>query len=103
MDRYGVRWTITDRSTQSRRTMLDEKSYTCADFYPLAANNLTHAAFLFAIWRGRRKFGPSARCIRLDVQAELADGATFEADLIRGSERELYRFTVLSSQSSNSQ
>ena len=77
--------------------MADDKTYTCSGFYPIAAHNLMHAAFLYAIWKARRKFGPGASCIRLDKQAELTEGATFEADLTNpnGSLRELYRFTVL--------
>ena len=61
------------------------------------AHNLMHAAFLFALWMARRKFGPQAACTRLDLQVESADGATFEAALSAhgGSLRELHRFTVL--------
>jgi len=79
-------------------TVADEKSYISPGFLPIAAHNLMHAAFLFAIWKARRTFGPGATCARLDLQVELTEGATFEADFInpnRGSRRELSRFSVL--------
>ena len=78
--------------------MAECKTYICAGFYPVTAHNLMHAAFLFAIWMARRKFGPQAACTRLDLQAESAQGATFEVALTNtngGSLRELHRFTVL--------
>ena len=77
--------------------MAEYKAYICAGFYPVTAHNLMHAAFLFALWMARRKFGPQAACTRLDLQAESAQGATFEAALSAngGSLCELHRFTVL--------
>ena len=71
-------------------------SYLCPGFYPLEADNLMHAAFLFAIWKARRKFGPGGICTRLVMQTEPGpDGASFEATLTKGVISEPYRFTVL--------
>ena len=76
---------------------LDQKPvYLCAGFYPPEADNLLHAAFLFAVWKARRRFGPGAICSRLVLHTEVAaDGASFEATLTKGATSEPYRFTVL--------
>ncbi len=98
---YGVCCTGADSNTcLSLRTVADksEVSYACPGFYPIAAHNLMHAAFLFAIWKARRKFGTAGTCTRLDMLVESAEGAIFEADLIdpnRRPLREAFRFTVL--------
>lgn len=71
-------------------------SYLCPGFYPLEADNLMHAACLFAVWRARRYFGPGALCTRLVMQTEPGpDRASFEATLTKGVTSEPYRFTVL--------
>jgi hypothetical protein len=55
-------------------------SYLCEGFYPLEANDLTHAAALFALWKARRTYGPKGRCSRLNLQSVLGlRGATFKA------------------------
>ena len=41
--------------------------YLCAGFYPIEADNLLHAAFLFAVWKARRRFGPGGIFSRLMV------------------------------------
>ena len=70
--------------------------YLCAGFYPIEADNLLHAAFLFAVWKARRRFGPGGICSRLMVHAELTPYAgSFEATLAKGVIHEPYRFTVL--------
>ena len=54
--------------------------YLCEGFYPLEATDLTEAAWLFALWKARRTYGPKGRCSRLDLQTELGpSGATFKA------------------------
>ena len=76
-------------------------SYLCTGFYPIEADNLMHAAFLFAVWRARRKYGAGAKCTRLHIQIEPGpDGGTFEAHLtnrngINGTDSEPYLFTVV--------
>ena len=57
-------------------------SYVCPGFYPIAARDLAHAASLFALWKARRKLGPSASCGQLVLQEELANGAKFESGLL---------------------
>ena len=70
--------------------------YLCAGFYPIEADNLLHAAFLFAVWKARRRFGPGGIFSRLMVHAELTpDAGSFEATLTKGVTHEPYRFTVL--------
>jgi hypothetical protein len=71
-------------------------SYLCEGFYPLEANDLTHAASLFALWKARRTYGPKARCTRLDLQTELGpQGATFKAVIEAPSGSETCLLTVL--------
>jgi hypothetical protein len=71
-------------------------TYYCDGFYPLEADNLTHAAKLFAIWRARRKYGARAHCSRLELQTDLGvDGATFNAVINAPSGAEACQFTVL--------
>jgi hypothetical protein len=63
--------------------------------YPIAADNLMHAALLFALQMARRKYGPKGRCIRLDLGSELRlEGATFEASVGTPAGGEPCRFTV---------
>jgi hypothetical protein len=70
-------------------------SYHSPDFYPIEADNLMHAAFLFAVWKARRQFGPGAVCTRLVMETEPGpDGALFEASLTKGVISEPYRFRV---------
>jgi hypothetical protein len=74
--------------------------YLCEGFFPIEAQNVMHAALLFALQIARRRHGPKARCSKLDLHSELRpDGATFEAfigirqgDAIAG---ESHRFSVL--------
>jgi hypothetical protein len=70
-------------------------SYRCEGFYPLQASNMRHAALLFALWKARQKYGPNAKCSKLDLQGDLhPEGATFEALIGIPPRGELYRFTV---------
>ena len=54
-------------------------AYICAGFYPLDADDMMHAAHLFAVWKARRKYGPPAEC-KLSMQTELA--VTFGVSLV---------------------
>jgi hypothetical protein len=73
--------------------------YRCEGFAPIDAADITHAAQLFAVRIARQKYGPTGRCRRLRLHAELGSrGATFEAFLgipkgvtMTG---ETYRFSV---------
>ena len=79
-------------------------SYVCPGFYPIGARDLAHAASLFALWKARRKFGPSGRFVQLVLQEEIRGGSSFEVRLIGndGSVGEIYRFTVMVDDGSNS-
>ena len=57
----------------------DGLTYHCEDFYPLEAENLTHAAMLFAVWKARRQFGPKGHCSALLQTHQGPNGTTFEA------------------------
>jgi hypothetical protein len=58
----------------------DNVSYLCEGFYPLEAKDLMEAAWLFALWKARRTYGPNAQCSRLHLQSDWGpDGATFKA------------------------
>jgi hypothetical protein len=71
-------------------------TYYCDGFYPLEADNLAHAAGLFALWRARRKYGARGDCSRLELQTDLGvDGATFNAVINAPSGAEACTFTVL--------
>ena len=71
-------------------------SYSCEGFYPLEANDLTHAAWLFALWKARRTYGPKGQCSRLDLQTKLGpEGATFKAFIQAPSGSETCLLTVL--------
>src|SRR5271166_2123167 len=70
--------------------------YLCPGFYPLSANNLMHAAFLFAVWSARRTFGPGAMCTRLMLLTEPgSDGAIFKVSLTIGVLSKACLLTVL--------
>jgi hypothetical protein len=59
-------------------------AYLCAGFYPLAADDVIHAARLFALWKARRTYGPAADC-RLLLQTDLNEQrASFEALIAPG-------------------
>ena len=71
-------------------------TYYCEGFYPLDADNLAHAAKLFALWLARRKFGARGQCSQLELQTDLGvDGATFNAVINAPSGAEACQFTVL--------
>jgi hypothetical protein len=75
---------------------MSESTYFCNGFYPLEADNLAHAAELFALWKARRTYGPKASCRRLDLRAQLEpNGATFEAVIDAPSGSETCLLTVL--------
>jgi hypothetical protein len=70
--------------------------YLCDGFYPIEAQNVTHAGLLFALQLARRRYGPKARCTKLDLHSEFKPhSATFEAVIGGPIERETCRFTVL--------
>ena len=71
-------------------------SYRCEGFYPLLANDMKHAAMLFALWKARQKYGPKAECSKLDQHGDLrSDTGTFEAFIGIPPGGEVYRFTVV--------
>ena len=72
-------------------------SYMCPGFYPITARDLAHAALLFATWKARRKFGPSASCGQVVLQEQLKNGAKFQVRLMGQKDLpgETYRFTVV--------
>jgi hypothetical protein len=59
---------------QGLHVALDPKpAYLCACFYPIQADNLLDAAFIFAVWKARRRFEPI--CSQLPLRTEVgADG-----------------------------
>jgi hypothetical protein len=66
--------------TEARARPMSETTYFCKGFYPIQADNLAHAAKLFALWEARRTYGPKASCSRVDLRAQLQpNAATFEA------------------------
>jgi hypothetical protein len=73
-------------------------AYICAGFYPLDADDMMHAAHLFAVWQARRKYGAAAEC-KLLIQTELKqEGARFEAVIAhrdRPGLGEPFHFTVV--------
>jgi hypothetical protein len=71
--------------------------YRCEGFDPLDADDLMHAATLFALWQARRTYGLKGRCSDLKLHAELGQsGAIFEAHIDAPSRRgQTYRYTVL--------
>jgi len=70
--------------------------YLCDGFYPVEADNVVHAGLLFALQIARQKYGPMARCNRLDLRSGIApEGATFEAAAGVPPSSESYQFTVL--------
>jgi hypothetical protein len=73
-------------------------AYICAGFYPLDADDMMHAAHLFAVWQARRKYGAAAEC-KLLIQTELKqEGARFEAVIAhrdRPGLGEPFRFTIV--------
>jgi hypothetical protein len=78
--------------------------YVCPGFYPIGARDLVHAASLFALWKARRRFGPSGRFVQLVVLEQIRGGSTFEVRLIgnEGAMGEIYRFTVMVDDDPNS-
>ena len=70
--------------------------YLCDGFYPIDAQNVMHAGLLFALQLARRRYGPKARCTRLDLYSEFKPhSTTFEAVIGGPIGRETCRFTVL--------
>jgi hypothetical protein len=71
-------------------------SYLCDGFYPIHADNVMHAALLFALQMARRRYGPKGRCSRLDLQGRvMPDRATFEAIVGTPTDTKTCHFTVL--------
>ena len=70
--------------------------YCCDGFYPIQADNVMHAGLLFALQLARRRHGPRARCVRLDLHGKLEPtSATFDAVIGVPPAGEPCRFTVL--------
>jgi hypothetical protein len=71
--------------------------YLCEGFDPLDADDLMHAATLFALWKARRTYGPKGRCSEVKLHTELGkSGAIFEAQIdAPPMNGETYRYTVL--------
>lgn len=70
--------------------------YLCEGFYPIEAHNVMHAGLLFALQLARRRYGPKARCTKLDLHSEFKPhSATFEAVIGGPIGGETCRFTVL--------
>ena len=70
-----------------------ELRYLCTGFHPVEADNVVHAGLLFALQIARRKYGPLARCSKLDLQGAIRpDRATFEALAGIPPRSEPYRF-----------
>ena len=61
--------------------MADGKvQYRCEGFYPIEAHNVMHAGLLFGLQLARRRHGPKARCVKLDLHGNLEPKrATFGA------------------------
>jgi hypothetical protein len=72
----------------------DGLTYHCEGFYPLEAENLVHAALLFAVWKARRQFGPTGHCNALLQTNQGPNGATFEALIDTPSGIETCQVTV---------
>jgi hypothetical protein len=73
-----------------------KQRYLCEGFYPIEADNLMHAALLFALQLARRRHGPKAQCSRLDLRGELRpEGATFEVTVGTPTGNETCHLTVL--------
>jgi hypothetical protein len=90
-------WGFAVRESMSQHTRSESNvSYTCDGFYPLEARDLMQAAWLFALWKARRTYGPRGRCSRLHLRTELGtEGATFEAFIEAPSGSETCLLTVL--------
>jgi|SoimicMinimDraft_17_1059745.scaffolds.fasta_scaffold43066_1 hypothetical protein len=71
--------------------------YLCEGFDPLDADDLMHAATLFALWKAQQTYGPKGRCSELKLHTKLdKSGAIFEAHIDAPSRNgETYRYTVL--------
>jgi hypothetical protein len=70
--------------------------YLCDGFYPIEAQNVMPAGLLFALQLARRRYGPKARCTKLDLHSEFKPhSVAFEAAIVGPIERETCRFTVL--------
>jgi hypothetical protein len=76
--------------------MAAKVQYLCDGFYPLEAHNVMHAGLLFALQLARRRYGPKARCVKLDLHGKLEPhGATFDTVIGVPPGGEPCRFTVL--------
>ena len=57
--------------------------YLCDGFYPIEAQNVMHAGLLFALQLARRRYGPQARCTKLDLHSEFEPHAIVGRDAFR--------------------
>jgi hypothetical protein len=76
--------------------MAAKVQYLCDGLFPLVAHNVMHAGLLFALQLARRRQGPKARCVKLDLIGKLElQSATFDAVIGVPPNGEPCRFTVL--------